>query len=77
MTQNPKYDLYAFWRSSATYRVRVALNLKGVSASEHFVNIDAGEQRSAEFLKINPLAAILRVLKSAHSAGKSRRGGPT
>lgn len=67
MTQNPKYDLYAFWRSSATYRVRVALNLKGVSASEHFVNIDAGEQRSAEFLKINPLAAIPALVEAGHA----------
>ena len=58
MSQHSHYDLYAFWRSSATYRVRVALNLKGVTANEHFVNIDAGEQRTPEFLKINPLAAI-------------------
>jgi maleylacetoacetate isomerase len=52
------YQLYAFWRSSATYRVRVALALKGLSADEHYVDLDAGDQREARFLKINPLGAI-------------------
>ncbi len=51
-------ELFSFWRSSATYRVRVALALKGLSASEHFVDLDAGEQRSPAFLAINPLGAI-------------------
>ncbi len=51
-------ELFAFWRSSAVFRVRVALNLKGLSAQEHFVNLESGEQRSQAFLKINPLAAI-------------------
>ncbi len=58
MTQTADFDLYAYWRTSATYRVRVALNLKGVAAQEHNVNIDTGEQRSEAFLKINPMAAI-------------------
>jgi maleylacetoacetate isomerase/maleylpyruvate isomerase len=38
--------------------VRVALNLKDVLAEEHNINIDAGEQRSEAFLKINPMGAI-------------------
>lgn len=58
MTSEPRFELYAYWRTSATYRVRVALNLKGLEAVERNVNIDKGEQRSAEFLKINPLGAI-------------------
>lgn len=52
------FELFAFWRTSATYRVRVALRLKGLRAHEHIVNLDAGEQRSEAFLKINPLGAI-------------------
>ena len=55
---HPPFDLYAFWRTSATFRVRVALRLKGIAATEHQINLDAGEQRSEAFLKINPLAAI-------------------
>lgn len=58
MTDQPRFELYAFWRTSATYRVRVALNLKGLAAQERFVNVDAGEQRSEAFLKINPLGGV-------------------
>lgn len=58
MSEQARYELFSFWRSSATYRVRVVLNLKGIAADEHFVDIDAGEQRSQGFLKINPLGAI-------------------
>lgn len=58
MTTSPRFELFSFWRTSATYRVRVALNLKSVQAREHGIDLDAGEQRGAAFLKINPMAAI-------------------
>lgn len=58
MTDTARFELYSYWRTSATYRVRVALNLKGVVAQERNVDIDAGEQRSEAFLKINPMGAI-------------------
>ena len=58
MENEPRFDLFAFWRTSATYRVRVALNLKGLPVTERFVDIDAGEHRGAAFLAINPLGAI-------------------
>ena len=58
MTDQARFELFAYWRTSATYRVRVALNLKGLDYDERFVNIDAGEHRGADFLKINPLGAI-------------------
>jgi maleylacetoacetate isomerase len=58
MTDQDSFELYAFWRSSATYRVRVAFNLKGLSAREHYIDLDAGDQRGATFLKINPLGAL-------------------
>lgn len=58
MAEQPRFELFAYWRTSAGYRVRVALNLKGLTAHERIVNIDAGEHRGEAFLKINPLAAI-------------------
>ncbi len=48
--------LYNYFRSTASYRVRIALNLKNLSYKEipiHLVN-NGGEQHSAEYKKINP-----------------------
>jgi maleylacetoacetate isomerase len=64
---HPPFDLYAFWRTSATFRVRVALRMKGMAATEHQVNLDAGEQRTEAFLKINPLAAIPALVTPGHA----------
>ncbi|MEA2773586.1 MAG: maleylpyruvate isomerase [Acetobacteraceae bacterium] len=58
MADQPGYELFAFWRSSAAYRVRVALHLKGISVRERYIDLDAGDQRGADFLKINPLGAL-------------------
>ena len=58
MTPPNRFELYGYWRTSATYRVRVAFNLKGVQPHETNVNIDTGEQRSAAFLKISPMGGI-------------------
>lgn len=59
MTSDPReIEVYGHWRSNAMYRVRVALNLKGVVYRERPVDIDAGEQRSAEFLARNPMGAV-------------------
>ena len=58
MKDQQRFELFSYWRTSATYRVRVALGLKGLRADETIVNIDAGEHRGEAFLKINPLGAI-------------------
>jgi len=53
-----RFELYAFWRSSAAYRVRVALALKGLKAHETFVDIDAGEQHGEAYRAVNPMGGI-------------------
>ena len=63
MADQPHHELFAFWRTSATYRVRVALNLKVMTVQEGIVNLDAGEQLGETYLKINPLGATLALVE--------------
>ncbi|SEQ69308.1 maleylacetoacetate isomerase [Amphritea atlantica] len=50
--------LYDYCRSSAAYRVRIALNLKEVEYQQVPVSLLAGEQRSAEYLARNPQGLV-------------------
>lgn len=52
--KNAPITLYDYWRSSASYRVRIALNIKGLSYDKVSVNLLTGEHKSAEFATINP-----------------------
>jgi Glutathione S-transferase, N-terminal domain len=61
-----EFELYGYWRTSATFRVRVAIAPKGPRAEERFVNVDAGEHRSEAFLRINPMGAIPALVQAGH-----------
>jgi maleylpyruvate isomerase len=50
--------LYQNWRSSAAYRVRLALNYKGLSYEQVAIDLRKGDQRTPEFLKINPQGLV-------------------
>ena len=50
--------LYTYFRSSAAFRVRIALNLKGVPYEPVFVHLAKGEHRAAPYAKVNPQALL-------------------
>ncbi len=52
--------LYDYWRSSAAYRVRLALNIKGCEYERRAIHLlkDGGQQFSDEYKRINPLSLV-------------------
>ena len=50
--------LYGYYRSSATYRLRIILNSKGIGWEYQAVNLLQGEQRNEEFMALNPLGLV-------------------
>jgi maleylacetoacetate isomerase len=60
--------LYTYFRSSAAYRVRIALSLKGVAYEPAFVHLirDGGQQTSAAFRALNPLGLVPAMDDNGH-----------
>jgi len=50
--------LYTYFRSSAAFRVRIALNLKGIVYEPKFVHLPRGEHRAPEYTAENPQALV-------------------
>ncbi|ORX59779.1 Maleylacetoacetate isomerase [Hesseltinella vesiculosa] len=68
MASEDKITLFTFFRSSASYRVRIALNWKGIDHESIYINLAKGEQHNEEYKSINP-SHMVPVLKLAD--GKS------
>jgi len=54
----PRPILYDYFRSSAAYRVRIALNLKGIDYESRQVDLRAGDQRSDDYKALNPQGLV-------------------
>ena len=50
--------LYGYFRSSAAYRVRIALNLKQLDYENAFIHLRRGDQARPEFLDVNPQGLV-------------------
>lgn len=50
--------LHGYFRSTASYRVRIALNLKSIAYADSFHHLRKGEQRAPAFLALNPQGLV-------------------
>ena len=71
MVEDTKPILYGFWRSSASWRVRSALNLLGIEYETKVVSLVGGEHRTEEFRKLNPFEKVPALLIDGHSLSES------
>jgi len=51
---DPALTLYSYWRSSAAYRVRIGLNLKGLAYTQITVDLARGQQHGEDYAALNP-----------------------
>lgn len=56
--QGTPMRLHGYWRSSAAYRVRIAVRLKGLALEESFHSLPKAEQRQEAFLALNPQGLV-------------------
>lgn len=50
--------LYSYWRSTTSYRVRIALHLKGVAFETVPIDLVAGTQNEAPYREVNPIGGV-------------------
>ena len=66
-----KIVLHDYFRSSAAYRVRIALNLKGVAYEAAPVNLLEGEQKEADYRRLNPQGLVPTLVVDGHPLTQS------
>jgi maleylacetoacetate isomerase len=65
--------LHSYFRSSASYRVRIALNLKGLSYTTIPVHLlkGGGQQHSSDYQRVNPAKLVPTLVDDGHAIGQS------
>jgi maleylacetoacetate isomerase len=51
-------QLYTYYRSQASFRVRIALNLKGVTREDSFLHLEKGDQFTPQYRALNPQMVV-------------------
>jgi maleylpyruvate isomerase len=59
--------LFGFFRSSAAFRVRIALNLKGLAHEDSFIHLRRGDQRGGDYLGVNPQGLVPALETDGHT----------
>jgi maleylacetoacetate isomerase len=67
------FVLYGYFRSSAAFRARIALNLKGIKPELHFIHLlkDGGQQHTPEYRTLNPQKLIPALSHDGHTITQS------
>ncbi len=67
------FTLYGYFRSSAAFRARIALNLKGIKPELRFIHLlkDGGQQHTAEYKALNPQELIPALAHDGHTITQS------
>lgn len=63
--------LYGYFRSSAAFRVRIALNLKGIVYEPAFVHLAKGEHRKPDYVAVNPQGLVPALQVDQHVLAQS------
>eukprot|EP01132_Coremiostelium_polycephalum_P000648 gene648-802_t len=63
--------LYSYWRSSCSWRVRVALNLKNIKYEYKPVHLVTGQQRTEEYASLNPMKSVPTLIIDGNVLGQS------
>jgi maleylacetoacetate isomerase len=63
--------LYTYFRSSAAFRVRIALNLKGLAYDPVFVHLAKGEHRKPEYAAVDPQALLPTLVDDGQALSQS------
>jgi maleylacetoacetate isomerase len=57
-TREEPVKLYTYYRSQASFRVRIALNLKGLAHDDTFLHLEKGDQFAADYRALNPQMVV-------------------
>ena len=67
----PEFVHYTYFRSSAAFRTRIALNLKGLAHEDVYVRLRKNDQRADAYTTLNPQGLVPTLVHKGHAIGQS------